>query len=89
MLDCQCVCFLAHHLRFPHLDAVSLVVAGDDRWMESGMHACVWWPLQWPLQCPSSWNAMTSWWLINNRVVKVGMNGRMDDQEDDKEPQTR
>ena len=39
MLDRQCACFLAHHLRFPHLDAVSLVVAGDDGWMESGMHA--------------------------------------------------
>ena len=86
MLDCQCACFLAHHLRFPHLDTVSLVVAGDDRWMESGMHACVWWPLQWPLQCPSSWNAMTSWWLIHNRVVKVGRNGRTGDQEDDEEP---
>ena len=75
MLDRQCACFLAHHLRFPHLDAVSLVVAGDDRWMESRIHACI-----------SSWNAMSSWWLINNQVVKVGRNRRTGDQEDDKEP---
>ena len=32
------------------------------------------------------WNAMTSWWLINNRVVKVGRNRRTGDQEDIEEP---
>ena len=26
---------------------------------------------------------MTSWWLINNQVIKVGRNGRTGDQEDD------
>jgi len=55
-LDHQLVPFLA-----PHFDAISLVVA-----CEEGMHACVWWPVQYfSLWDVATWlRCGTSWWKL-------------------------